>query len=115
MLEDGMLNPSVGLAAIRDYVAWNEGIPIGKCAPIVPSESTGNAASPYWLGESYGLGIFFVWNDNEATTLDLNLLSELVKQEGRYIIYADLCALGDEFMRRHGIIYKKIPRDITRL
>lgn len=115
MLEDGMLNPAVGLPAIRDYVAWNEGIPIGQCAPITPNATTGNAASPYWLGESYGLGIFFVWNDSQATTLDLNLLSELVKQEGRYIIYADLCALGDEFMRRHGIIYKKIPRDITRL
>lgn len=110
-----MLNPAVGLAAIRDYVAWNEGIPIGQCAPITPDATTGNAASPYWLGESYGLGIFFVWNDSQATTLDLNLLSGLVTQAGRYIIYADLCALGDEFMRRHGIIYKKIPRDITRL
>lgn len=115
MLENGMLNPLVGLAAIRDYVAWNEGIPIGQCAPIIPCESKGNASSPYWLGKSYGYGVFFVWDDSQVTTLDLSLLSELVKQKGMYIIYADLCTLGDDFMRRNSIIYKKIPRDITLL
>ena len=61
------------------------------------------------------VGLFFVWDDARATTLDLALLNQLVKQPGRYLIYADQCALGEDFMRRHGIVYKKIPRDITRL
>lgn len=113
--EDGMLNAAAGLSAIRDYVAWTEGIPIGQCAPLLPVASEGNASSPYWLGEAHGLGLFFVWNDTTATTLDLALLTQLVKQPGRYLIYADQCALGEDFMRRHGITYKKIPRDITRL
>lgn len=30
--DDGMLNPAVGLSAIRDYVVWTEGIPIGQCS-----------------------------------------------------------------------------------
>lgn len=115
LLDDGMLNTAVGLSDIRNYVAWSEGIPIGQCAPLIPVTVEGNASSPYWLGESHGLGLFFVWDDSKATTLDLSLLTELIKQPGRYLIYADQCALGEDFMRRHGIVYKKIPRDITRL
>ncbi len=115
LLDDGMLNPAVGLSDIRDYVAWTEGIRIGQCAPIVPAETEGNATSPYWLGEANSLGLFFVWDDARATTLDLTLLNQLVKQPGRYLIYADQCALGEDFLRRHSIVYKKIPRDITRL
>ena len=115
LLDDGMLNPAVSLSAIRDYVAWTEGIPIGQCAPHIPIATEGNAMSPYWLGESNNLGLFFVWDENVATTLDLALLNQLVKQQGRYLIYADQCALSEDFMRRHGIVYKKIPRDITRL
>jgi adenine-specific DNA-methyltransferase len=113
--EDGMLNPAAGLPAIRDYVAWTEGIPIGQCAPLISASTEGNSNSPCWLGEAHGLGLFFVWDDARATTLDLSLLTQLVKQPGRYLIYADQCALGEDFMRRHNIIYKKIPRDITRL
>ena len=33
---------------------------------------------------------------------------------GTVIIYADRCLLAKDFMTRHGIIFKKIPRDITR-
>jgi adenine-specific DNA-methyltransferase len=113
--ENGMLNPAVGLSSIRDYVAWTEGIPIGQCAPLVPIATEGNAISPYWMGEVNNLGLFFVWEDKNPTTLDLSLLTQLVKQPGRYLIYADQCAMGEDFMRRHNITYKKIPRDITRL
>jgi len=113
--DDGLLNPAAGLSAIRDYVAWTEGIPIGQCPPITSEDAEGNTSSPYWLGEAHGLGLFFVWEDDHATTLDLSLLSQLVKRPGRYLIYADQCMLGEDFMRRHGIVFKKIPRDITRL
>jgi adenine-specific DNA-methyltransferase len=30
------------------------------------------------------------------------------------IIYADRCLLSKDFMSKHSIIFKKIPRDITR-
>ena len=33
----------------------------------------------------------------------------------QYIIYADNCLLSDNFMRDKNIIFKKIPRDITKL
>ncbi|MDO1498867.1 hypothetical protein Q2T40_00300 [Winogradskyella maritima] len=40
---------------------------------------------------------------------------ELIKTKGeQYIIYADNCLLPKEFMAKKNIIFKKIPRDITR-
>ena len=109
--DDGMLNPSVGLTAIRDYIGWTEGIAIGKCNATEDADP----AKKYWLGESFGLGVFFVWEDNKATTLNLYLLESIIPKKGRYLIYADQCALSADFLRKHGITYKKIPRDITRL
>ena len=36
------------------------------------------------------------------------------KKPGTVIIYADRCLLSAALMAKHGIIFKKIPRDITR-
>lgn len=108
-VEYGNLNPKVGLTAIREYVAWQEGIPK---ASLLNSEA---ARHPYWLGEANGLRVFFAYEDKTATTLDLELLADLVKEVGPVLIYADQLALGEDFMRRHCIGFKKIPRDIARL
>ncbi|MGH8434544.1 MAG: site-specific DNA-methyltransferase [Pseudomonas sp.] len=105
----GQLNPAVGLAAVRDYVAWQEGIP--KAARL-PRD---NPQHRYRLGEANGLRVFFVYEAKRVTTLDLELLAELVQSPGPTLIYADQLALGEEFMRRHAIRFKKIPRDIARL
>jgi adenine-specific DNA-methyltransferase len=32
----------------------------------------------------------------------------------QYIIYADVCLLDKDYMLKHNIIFKKIPRDIKR-
>jgi adenine-specific DNA-methyltransferase len=103
------LNPAVGLAAIRDYVAYQEGIPVEACTP---PES---ARHPYWLGEANGQRVFFCYEPARVTALDLDLLAELVQSPGPTLIYADQLALGEDFMRRHKLRFKKIPRDITRL
>ena len=107
--EDGNLSSAAGIAAIRDYVAYTEGIPSeSRAAPD-------NAVSPYYLGEAQGQRVFFAYEADQPTTLDLDMLALLVKTPGRVLIYADQCALGDAFMRRHGIAFKKIPRDVSRL
>lgn len=103
------LNPAVGLAAIRDYVAYQEGIPVE--ARTTPE----SARHPYWLGEANGQRVFFCYEPARVTALDLDLLAELVKSPGPTLIYADQLALGEDFMRRHKLRFKKIPRDITRL
>jgi hypothetical protein len=50
---------------------------------------------------------------------DLSLFLEYVQKHRKtktkqYIIYADNCLLSKEFLQQHNIIFKKIPRDITR-
>lgn len=103
------LNPAVGLAAIRDYVAYQEGI-AGEARAAMD-----NSLHPYWLGEANGQRVFFCYETARITTLDLDLLAELVQSSGPTLIYADQLALGEDFMRRYNIRFKKIPRDITRL
>lgn len=103
------LNPAVDLQAIRDYVAWQEGIPKAARLPL------DNPQHRYRLGEANGLRVFFCFEPERTTTLDLDLLAELVHSPGPTLIYADQLALGEEFMRRHAIRFKKIPRDIARL
>ncbi len=105
----GQLNPAVDLEAIRDYVAWQEGIPRAARLPL------DNPQHRYRLGEANGLRVFFCFEPERTTTLDLDLLAELVHSPGPTLIYADQLALGEEFMRRHAIRFKKIPRDIARL
>ncbi|WP_394375151.1 site-specific DNA-methyltransferase [Stutzerimonas frequens] len=105
----GQLNPAVRLEAIRDYVAWQEGIPKAARLPL------DNPQHRYCLGEANGLRVFFAYEAERATTLDLDLLAELVHSPGPTLIYADQLALGEAFMRRHAIRFKKIPRDIARL
>ena len=58
---------------------------------------------------------YFFYEKNKATNLNYEFLSSLeTKKNKQYVIYADTCLLSEEFMRKHNIIFKKIPRDITR-
>jgi adenine-specific DNA-methyltransferase len=64
----------------------------------------------------------FYYEREKITTLDIDFLTSLhinvlIKNGGKrpetYIIYADKCALDKEFLSKHGIVFKRIPRDIT--
>lgn len=103
------LNSAVDLAAIREYVAYQEGIPAEPCSAL------DNPRHTYWLGEANGQRVFFCYEAARVVALDLDLLAELVQSPGATLIYADQLALGEDFMRRHKLRFKKIPRDITRL
>ena len=68
----------------------------------------------YYLGQKEGTVYYFIYEKDRLTTLDYDAL-ELIKTKGeQYIIYADNCLLPNEFMANKNIIFKKIPRDITR-
>jgi adenine-specific DNA-methyltransferase len=49
-----------------------------------------------------------------VTTLNHDFLSTIKTKAEQYVIYADNCLLTKEFMTKHHIIFKKIPRDITK-
>jgi adenine-specific DNA-methyltransferase len=112
-LPDDNLNEAVGAEAIRGYVAYSEG--------IAERTSTDNPHSPYLLGLNRETAWLFHYEPDRATSLDMDFLSTLrfggatgAGKPATFIIYADRCLLSKEFMSRHGVIFKKIPRDITR-
>jgi adenine-specific DNA-methyltransferase len=114
-LPNDNLNEAVGTEAIRGYVAYSEGIPAEDRA------TPDNPHSPYLLGLNRETAWLFHYEPDRATSLDMDFLAGLrfgseagAARPGTFIIYADRCLLSQEFMRRHGIVFKKIPRDITR-
>ena len=114
-LPDGNLNEAVGTEAIRGYVAYSEGIPVDDRA------TPQNPHSPSLLGLNRDTAWIFHYEPDRATSLDLDFLASLqfggntgASKPATVIIYADRCLLSPIFMTKHGIIFKKIPRDITR-
>jgi adenine-specific DNA-methyltransferase len=58
---------------------------------------------------------YFIYEKEELTTLDFETLTQWITQPAaQYIVYADNCLLPEAMMQTHKIIFKKIPRDITR-
>lgn len=110
-LPDDNLNEAVGLDAIRDYVAYSEGI------PAADRTTQDNPYTPHLLGLNTDMAWLFNYEANSATLLDLDYLASIKFGDAKpanAIIYADRCLLEPSFMSKHGITFKKIPRDITK-
>jgi adenine-specific DNA-methyltransferase len=112
---DDNLNEAVGTAAIRAYVAYSEGIPPGE------QTTPENPHSPYLLGLNRETAWLFHYEPDRATCLDMDFLAGLRfggttgnNKPATVIVYADRCLVSAAFRAKHGIIFKKIPRDITR-
>lgn len=102
--ENQNLNEKVGLAKIREYIWFSE----TRTSFIEPNKE------PYFLGKKDESAYYFIYEKDRLTTLDFDEL-ELIKTKGeQYVIYADNCLLPKDFMAKKNIIFKKIPRDITR-
>jgi len=102
--ENQNLNESVGLPKIREYIWFSE----TRTSFKEPNKE------PYFLGKKDESAYYFIYEKDRLTTLDYDAL-ELIKTKGeQYVIYADNCLLPKEFMAKKNIIFKKIPRDITR-
>jgi adenine-specific DNA-methyltransferase len=108
---DDTLNESVGVEVIRDYVAYSEGVPTEN------RTLQANDYTHYLLGLNSDTAWLFYYEPNQVTCLDLDFLDSLkfgAAKPETAIIYADKCLLTKEFMTKYGVIFKKIPRDITR-
>jgi adenine-specific DNA-methyltransferase len=57
---------------------------------------------------------YFHYHADSITILDYAFLVTMKTQAEQYVIYADNCLLTKEFMMKHHIMFKKIPRDITK-
>jgi adenine-specific DNA-methyltransferase len=107
LLPDGNLNENVGEAKIRDYIWYTE--------TKEPMTDTISADEPYCLGTSRDTAYYFYYKKDEITTLDYDFLSTVKTKAAGYIIYADLCTISDEELKKWNITFKKIPRDIAKV
>ena len=107
LLSDGNLNENVGEAKIRDYIWYTE-----TKEPMMDSVSTDE---PYCLGTSRDTAYYFYYKKDEITTLDYDFLSTVQTKAAGYIIYADLCTISDEDLKKWNITFKKIPKDIAKV
>ena len=116
--ENQNLNEKVGLEKIREYIWFSEtrlGISdLGFRIDDSKNQKSSILNHQYELGVKDGTVYYFIFEKDKLTTLDFDAL-ELIKTKGeQYVIYADNCLLPKDFMAKKNIIFKKIPRDITR-
>lgn len=100
------LNEAVGTNKIREYIWFTE---------TKENFQNPNADKPYYLGSTAQTGYYFFYEPNRACVLDYKFLSTITVKAGNYVIYADRCAINADDLQKLKVIFKKIPRDITKL
>ena len=71
--------------------------------------------NPYYLGKCRDTGYYFYYEKEQLTTLNHEFLATITDKSESYLIYADLCTIPDDELKKYNITFKKIPRDIARL
>ena len=106
LLVGDCLNEAVAPEKIREYIWFME-----TKQPYAPP-SGGN---PYYLGQHNNTGYYFYYEPQRVTVLDYTFLATITEKTSGTIIYADRCSITEDKLAQMGIVFKKIPRDISRL
>ena len=101
-----VLNENVGVDKIREYVYFTD--TKSRLPEAHPDE-------PYYMGIHVNSAYYFYYEKQAVTTLNREFLHTVKTKADAYVIYADLCTLGDAELEKYHITFKKIPRDITKL
>lgn len=121
-IDDSFDYYELGLPLFDEFQNLNEDVPTAKIREYIWYSETRSAFeelklksdNEYFLGSKDRTVYYFVYDKNALTTLDYDLLSTIKTKGEQYVIYADNCLLSKEFMAKNNIIFKKIPRDISR-
>lgn len=105
LLVNDCLNEAVSTEKIREYIWFME-----TKQPYAPPE--GNS---YYLGNHNDTGYYFYYEPQAVTVLDYAFLTGITEKAASTVIYADRCAIEDDMLAKMGIVFKKIPRDISKL
>ena len=100
------LNEAVEPEKIREYIWFME-----TKTPYTPAAGD----NPYYLGQHNDTGYYFYYEPQRITVLDYDFLATVTEKAGGTVIYADRCSIDDSKLSQMGIVFKKIPRDISRL
>lgn len=103
---EGELNEDIPVEKIRNYVFYTE-----TKRPLIKETDSNN---PYFLEKWKDTGYYFYYEKDRITTLDPDFLATIDVTAEQHLIYADKCLLDKDFLANNQIIFKKIPRDITR-
>ena len=103
--EEGNLNPNLSLSKIHSYIWYSE----------THQPYTQQATTAGYLGQYNNTGFYFNFQPQQVTTLDDGYLVNIIEPSEQYVIYADMCLLSEKLLLKHNIIFKKIPRDISKL
>ncbi|MGV3685103.1 MAG: site-specific DNA-methyltransferase [Daejeonella sp.] len=106
-LDNGELNEEVELVKIREYIYFSE----TKQNLQGGDQKTDHSS---YLGSFNRTAYYFHYLKNELTTLNMQFLAQIQTRSEQYVIYADNCLLDANFMLKKNILFKKIPRDISR-
>lgn len=108
MLIDGNINENQPVENIRNYIYYTE------TNSLVDAHAARENGNEYFLGCHENTAYYLFYKRAEVTTLDAEFLGSIGKAAERYVIYADNCVLSKDFLFRHGITFKKIPRDVRK-
>jgi adenine-specific DNA-methyltransferase len=100
------LNEAVDIQKIRQYIWYSE----TRSFLVSPQQPTNETL----LGIQHNTAYYFIYHPTHLTSLDFETLTTINVKVGQYIIYADNCLLSKDFLFRNNIVFKKIPRDISR-
>lgn len=100
------LNEAVAPEKIREYIWFME-----TKTPYTPAAGE----NLYYLGKHNDTGYYFYYEPQRITVLDYAFLATITEKTGGTVIYADRCSIDDDKLSQMGIVFKKIPRDISRL
>ncbi|UKT62719.1 site-specific DNA-methyltransferase [Pedobacter mucosus] len=103
---DGHLNEQIDIEKIRKYVYYTE--------TTYSIERSTNSDNKYFLGMTNLTAYYLFYEPKVITTLDYGFLATVKTAAEQYIVYADNCLLPKDFMIEKNIVFKKIPRDITK-
>lgn len=104
--DSGNLNENIAEDRIREYIFFTE---------TKQHLSRVKNNNGYWMDDWNDTSYYFYYKRGSATTLSIDTLMKIVDHKAeQYIIYADICTISDADLAKRHIIFKKIPRDITR-
>ncbi|MFN3489794.1 MAG: site-specific DNA-methyltransferase [Emticicia sp.] len=106
--ENRNLNENLSTSQIEEYIWYSE-----TKQNLIRSENY--KETPFFLEKYQETAYFFIYEKDKLTTLDYDFLGTVQIKAEQYVMYADNCTLPPDFCRAKNIIFKKIPRDISRL
>ena len=110
LMNGDVLNEDLPVEKIREYVWHTETRGTGNVQQVADVGS-----DPYLLGAVDETAYYFCYEKAKKVTLNRALLRRLKTKAERYVIYADICLIEAAELKKMNIVFKKIPRDITRL